>query len=142
MLIAITFCIFDLKKVVNLCNIADCKMSINSHISTPYIHVLYFFFLRKCACFITLILMLCTWTSSNLGVLASIVFAEWWILYQVPCGTEMDQKPPRCRKKCPIMPLCRHASICKVLFVTDLFCCKYLHSQTDICWSMCNRVKL
>ncbi|TQD83366.1 hypothetical protein C1H46_031076 [Malus baccata] len=28
--------------------------------------------------------------------------------FEVPCGTEMDQKPPRCRKPCPITPLCRH----------------------------------
>ncbi|XP_044462709.1 NF-X1-type zinc finger protein NFXL2 [Mangifera indica] len=32
---------------------------------------------------------------------------------EVPCGTEMDQKPPKCRKSCHITPLCRHASICK-----------------------------
>lgn len=33
--------------------------------------------------------------------------------FEVPCGTEMDQKPPKCRKQCPIQPLCRHASISK-----------------------------
>ncbi|KAK2388048.1 NF-X1-type zinc finger protein NFXL1 [Trifolium repens] len=33
--------------------------------------------------------------------------------FEVPCGTEMDQKPPKCRKQCPIKPLCRHALICK-----------------------------
>ncbi|KAK1570332.1 hypothetical protein Q3G72_000358 [Acer saccharum] len=33
--------------------------------------------------------------------------------FEVPCGTEMDQKPPRCRKLCHITPLCRHASITK-----------------------------
>ncbi|KAF5752574.1 putative nuclear transcription factor X-box binding [Tripterygium wilfordii] len=33
--------------------------------------------------------------------------------FEVPCGTEMDQKPPRCRKLCSITPLCRHASTCK-----------------------------
>ncbi|KAM7499374.1 hypothetical protein LguiA_023788 [Lonicera macranthoides] len=33
--------------------------------------------------------------------------------FEVPCGTEMDQKPPRCPKLCSIAPLCRHASICK-----------------------------
>jgi NF-X1-type zinc finger protein NFXL1 len=27
---------------------------------------------------------------------------------QVPCGTETNQKPPRCRKLCHITPLCRH----------------------------------
>ncbi|KAG5125391.1 hypothetical protein JHK82_032128 [Glycine max] len=30
--------------------------------------------------------------------------------FEVPCGTEMDNKPPRCPKPCPITPLCRHAS--------------------------------
>ncbi|KAE8714837.1 NF-X1-type zinc finger protein NFXL2 [Hibiscus syriacus] len=30
--------------------------------------------------------------------------------FEVPCGTEMDQKPPKCRKLCKITPLCRHAS--------------------------------
>ncbi|XAR71928.1 hypothetical protein NMG60_11018385 [Bertholletia excelsa] len=33
--------------------------------------------------------------------------------YEVPCGTEKDQKPPKCPKQCPITPLCRHASNCK-----------------------------
>ncbi|BAT86437.1 NF-X1-type zinc finger protein [Vigna angularis] len=33
--------------------------------------------------------------------------------FEVPCGTEMDQKPPRCPKPCPVSPLCRHASNCK-----------------------------
>ncbi|KAJ0046280.1 hypothetical protein Pint_06519 [Pistacia integerrima] len=33
--------------------------------------------------------------------------------FEVPCGTEMDQKPPKCRKSCHITPLCRHASNCK-----------------------------
>ncbi|KAI4370536.1 hypothetical protein MLD38_018882 [Melastoma candidum] len=33
--------------------------------------------------------------------------------YEVPCGTEMDQKPPGCRKPCGITQLCRHASISK-----------------------------
>ncbi|CAK7325863.1 unnamed protein product [Dovyalis caffra] len=28
--------------------------------------------------------------------------------FEVPCGTEMDQKPPKCRKSCGISPLCRH----------------------------------
>ncbi|KAJ7959647.1 NF-X1-type zinc finger protein NFXL2 [Quillaja saponaria] len=30
--------------------------------------------------------------------------------FEVPCGTETDQKPPRCPKPCPITPLCRHGS--------------------------------
>ncbi|XP_022742209.1 NF-X1-type zinc finger protein NFXL2 isoform X2 [Durio zibethinus] len=32
---------------------------------------------------------------------------------EVPCGTEINQKPPKCRKLCKITPLCRHASNCK-----------------------------
>ncbi|GBG68527.1 hypothetical protein CBR_g3071 [Chara braunii] len=28
--------------------------------------------------------------------------------FNVPCGAEKDQKPPRCRKMCAIQPLCRH----------------------------------
>ncbi|KAB1217733.1 NF-X1-type zinc finger protein NFXL2 [Morella rubra] len=30
--------------------------------------------------------------------------------FEVPCGTEMDQKPPRCPKPCHIATLCRHVS--------------------------------
>ncbi|KAL8161025.1 LOW QUALITY PROTEIN: hypothetical protein V2J09_012514 [Rumex salicifolius] len=33
--------------------------------------------------------------------------------YEVPCGTEALQKPPRCRKLCHIPRLCRHSSITK-----------------------------
>ncbi|XVF40733.1 hypothetical protein PTKIN_Ptkin01aG0138500 [Pterospermum kingtungense] len=33
--------------------------------------------------------------------------------FEVPCGTEMDQKPPKCHKLCKITPLCRHVSNCK-----------------------------
>lgn len=33
--------------------------------------------------------------------------------FEVPCGTEAQQKPPRCRKPCGITPLCKHASISK-----------------------------
>ncbi|KAK4385335.1 NF-X1-type zinc finger protein NFXL2, partial [Sesamum angolense] len=33
--------------------------------------------------------------------------------FEVPCGTETEQKPPKCPKPCPIAPLCRHASNCK-----------------------------
>ncbi|KAJ4761444.1 NF-X1-type zinc finger protein NFXL2 [Rhynchospora pubera] len=28
--------------------------------------------------------------------------------FEVPCGTEKNQKPPKCSKKCPISRLCRH----------------------------------
>ncbi|XP_042480948.1 NF-X1-type zinc finger protein NFXL2 isoform X2 [Macadamia integrifolia] len=33
--------------------------------------------------------------------------------FEVPCGTEVEQKPPRCPKPCSISPLCRHRSNCK-----------------------------
>lgn len=33
--------------------------------------------------------------------------------FEVPCGIEMDQKPPRCPKPCPITLLCRHGKNCK-----------------------------
>ncbi|XP_059627974.1 NF-X1-type zinc finger protein NFXL2 isoform X2 [Cornus florida] len=33
--------------------------------------------------------------------------------FEVPCGTEKDQMPPKCRKPCHVTPLCRHGSICK-----------------------------
>ncbi|RZC84435.1 hypothetical protein C5167_047220 [Papaver somniferum] len=29
--------------------------------------------------------------------------------FEVPCGTEREQKPPKCPKRCSISPLCRHA---------------------------------
>ncbi|OIW07741.1 hypothetical protein TanjilG_11899 [Lupinus angustifolius] len=43
-----------------------------------------------------------------LGSLATSKFDQ-----QVPCGTEKDQKPPKCPKRCHIAPLCRHALKCK-----------------------------
>ncbi|XP_023752902.1 NF-X1-type zinc finger protein NFXL2 [Lactuca sativa] len=33
--------------------------------------------------------------------------------FEVPCGTEKEQKPPKCSKRCQITPLCRHKSITK-----------------------------
>lgn len=33
--------------------------------------------------------------------------------FEVPCGTEKEQKPPKCRKPCRIASLCRHGSTCK-----------------------------
>ncbi|KAH7853800.1 hypothetical protein Vadar_006754 [Vaccinium darrowii] len=33
--------------------------------------------------------------------------------FEVPCGIEMEQKPPKCPKPCLVTPLCRHGSICK-----------------------------
>ncbi|CAL1374707.1 unnamed protein product [Linum trigynum] len=32
----------------------------------------------------------------------------WSTRFEVPCGIEKDQKPPKCRKLCEIPPLCRH----------------------------------
>lgn len=33
--------------------------------------------------------------------------------FEVPCGAEAEQKPPKCRKSCSVGRLCRHASNCK-----------------------------
>ncbi|KAL3837753.1 hypothetical protein ACJIZ3_022344 [Penstemon smallii] len=33
--------------------------------------------------------------------------------FEVPCGTEAEQKPPKCPKQCRIAPLCKHQSNCK-----------------------------
>uniref|UniRef100_A0A1D1Z7N7 NF-X1-type zinc finger protein NFXL2 n=1 Tax=Anthurium amnicola TaxID=1678845 RepID=A0A1D1Z7N7_9ARAE len=33
--------------------------------------------------------------------------------FEVPCGTEKEQKPPRCSKPCHISRLCRHSSVSK-----------------------------
>ncbi|KAG9142176.1 hypothetical protein Leryth_007610 [Lithospermum erythrorhizon] len=33
--------------------------------------------------------------------------------FEVPCGTEKEQLPPKCRKACQIKPLCRHAMTSK-----------------------------
>ncbi|OIT38905.1 PREDICTED: NF-X1-type zinc finger protein NFXL2 [Nicotiana attenuata] len=33
--------------------------------------------------------------------------------FEVPCGAEAEQKPPKCRKPCRVDRLCRHASNCK-----------------------------
>ncbi|RVX03178.1 NF-X1-type zinc finger protein NFXL2 [Vitis vinifera] len=33
--------------------------------------------------------------------------------FEVPCGTETEQKPPKCSKLCHITPLCKHGSDCK-----------------------------
>ncbi|XP_059063722.1 NF-X1-type zinc finger protein NFXL2 isoform X2 [Cryptomeria japonica] len=33
--------------------------------------------------------------------------------YEVPCGAEKGLKPPRCSRKCSILPQCRHGSKCK-----------------------------
>lgn len=41
----------------------------------------------------------------------------------------MDQKPPRCSKRCPITPLCRHATILKVLL-----CCSSSVNNQCMFW--------
>ncbi|KAI5670492.1 hypothetical protein M9H77_10856 [Catharanthus roseus] len=33
--------------------------------------------------------------------------------FEVPCGTETQQKPPKCPKPCRLTPLCRHGAISK-----------------------------
>ncbi|CAM6091314.1 unnamed protein product [Calypogeia fissa] len=33
--------------------------------------------------------------------------------FEVPCGMEKDQKPPRCSKPCQILPSCSHGADCK-----------------------------
>uniref|UniRef100_A0A0A9CQN6 RING-type domain-containing protein n=1 Tax=Arundo donax TaxID=35708 RepID=A0A0A9CQN6_ARUDO len=35
--------------------------------------------------------------------------------FEVPCGTEKNQKPPKCSKKCSIPRLCRHKLECRVI---------------------------
>lgn len=54
------------------------------------------------------------------------IFANCFVVdfLQVPCGIEKDQKPPRCSKRCPITPLCRHEAISKVLLVGLIPFCK------------------
>lgn len=44
----------------------------------------------------------------------------------------MDQKPPRCPKRCPITPLCRHGSILKVPIILSYVTHK-LHSSCLDC---------
>ncbi|WOK93733.1 hypothetical protein Cni_G02433 [Canna indica] len=34
--------------------------------------------------------------------------------FEVPCGTEKSQKPPKCSRPCPISRLCRHKSECRL----------------------------
>lgn len=38
---------------------------------------------------------------------------------QVPCGTERDQRPPRCVKLCRIPAGCLHGANCKVCFISN-----------------------
>ncbi|KAF3561509.1 hypothetical protein DY000_02019717 [Brassica cretica] len=46
-------------------------------------------------------------------IMVSISCACGQTHFEVPCGTENNQKPPRCRKLCNITPLCRHGQIQK-----------------------------
>ncbi|XVE52496.1 hypothetical protein DITRI_Ditri02bG0126600 [Diplodiscus trichospermus] len=60
--------------------------------------------------------------------------------FEVPCGTEMDQKPPKCRKLCKITPLCRHASNCKPHRCHYGACpqCRVLCEEEYPCGHKCN----
>ncbi|XWS56730.1 hypothetical protein CRYUN_Cryun09bG0110600 [Craigia yunnanensis] len=60
--------------------------------------------------------------------------------FEVPCGTEMDQKPPKCRKLCKITPLCRHASNCKPHRCHYGACpqCRLLCEEEYPCGHKCN----
>ncbi|EEF29002.1 nuclear transcription factor, X-box binding, putative [Ricinus communis] len=60
--------------------------------------------------------------------------------FDVPCGTEMDQKPPRCRKLCGIPPLCRHRSDCKPHRCHYGACppCRLLCEEEYPCGHKCN----
>lgn len=72
------------------------------------------------------VINVCVWSSKlfleNIGdgflirIFVVLRLIKVLIFPQVPCGTEIDQKPPRCPKPCPIIPLCRHAPNCKVCF--------------------------
>lgn len=44
-----------------------------------------------------------------------------FILCQVPCGTEKEQKPPKCRKLCRIGSFCRHGLNSKVVLLTTSY---------------------
>lgn len=72
-----------------------------------------------------------------------------WNLCKVPCGTEKDQKPPKCRKSCHVIPLCRHRSICKVLFggcisvfcnIWSIFGQNYLIENLEHFWAVVEQV--
>lgn len=49
---------------------------------------------------------------------SAIVLLTLLTCNQVPCGTETEQKPPKCHKPCPVAPLCRHAPQSKVWLVS------------------------
>ncbi|EXB88390.1 NF-X1-type zinc finger protein NFXL2 [Morus notabilis] len=60
--------------------------------------------------------------------------------FEVPCGTEMDQKPPRCAKRCPIIPLCRHRTNLKPhkCHYGDCPPCRLLCDEEYSCGHKCN----
>ncbi|XP_065870669.1 NF-X1-type zinc finger protein NFXL2 [Euphorbia lathyris] len=60
--------------------------------------------------------------------------------FEVPCGLEMDQKPPKCRKVCDIPPLCRHASYNKSHKCHYGACppCRLLCEEDYPCGHKCN----
>ncbi|WCJ19874.1 NF-X1-type zinc finger protein NFXL2 [Euphorbia peplus] len=60
--------------------------------------------------------------------------------FEVPCGLEMDQKPPKCRKLCGIPPLCRHASYSKPHKCHYGACppCRLLCEEDYPCGHKCN----
>ncbi|GAB4831946.1 NF-X1-type zinc finger protein nfxl2 [Ancistrocladus abbreviatus] len=60
--------------------------------------------------------------------------------FEVPCGTEAGQKPPRCRKPCRINPLCRHAATSKPHKCHYGACppCKLPCGEEYPCGHMCN----
>lgn len=61
---------------------------------------------------------------------------------QVPCGTEKNQKPPKCSRPCKISRLCRHKFECRVKWFswiclvhsrhTSWFCEHHITIQTYI----------
>lgn len=59
--------------------------------------------------------------------------------FEVPCGTEKEQKPPKCRKPCPITPLCRHVSVSKPHKCHYGACppCRLLCDEEFSCGHMC-----
>lgn len=54
------------------------------------------------------------------------------ILCQVPCGTEKEQKPPKCRKLCRIASMCRHGLNRKVVFLTASYMIQQHASQNSV----------
>ncbi|GAB2288357.1 NF-X1-type zinc finger protein nfxl2 [Dionaea muscipula] len=60
--------------------------------------------------------------------------------FEVPCGTETGQKPPRCHKPCNITPLCRHAANAKLHKCHYGAClpCKLPCGEEYPCGHVCN----